>query len=372
MAYLNLSGPELKRTTTVFQSTFALPGSLQQLVLVTTPELGPVVNWSQPLSGLIFDVVRAAENYGVTSQLLLAAMDDRPNRPDLRGLVIELTAGKRGRFAVKAYGSPLEEIVHNFAAFLDPALISHKLVCHEQHVCMIDTPQGGGTGLLVARDLVLTNYHVVEQLLAGSYASDKVRCVFDYRNRFDGSANTTISVGLDPAWTIPHRKYEEYDPPTPVELDYALLRLDTPIGEASIGEPQPRGVSETRCWFDLSHDPPDPVNDRLTFILQHPGRAIWAPGEPHQEPLKVALGQPGFDGYNANKTRIRYRANTLPGSSGSAVFDEKLRLVALHNSRGVTDANGQVINNQGIPLKAILADLPPDIRALLVKPNCNC
>lgn len=54
------------------------------------------------------------------------------------------------------------------------------------------------------------------------------------------------------------------------------------------------------------------------------------------------------------------------------MFDERLRLVGVHNSRGGPAGDGRVPNNQGIPIKAILKDLDPRVRALLITPRCEC
>lgn len=368
MAYLKLSGPERQRTNEVLEMTHGQPEDLRLLVQYTTPDLVNSINWNQGVRYLIFSLLDHAEQHGVTSNLLLAAARTRPNRPDLMALVLELTQAHPGQMRASAYGRSLEEVVHPFAGFLDPTQLATRLLCHERHVCAIEAGEKGGTGLLVARDLVLTNYHVVQDLLKKTIQHAAVTCKFDFRMGLDGAPITPVEVGLDPEWEIPHRPYEAGELPTAEELDYALLKLTKPIGEM-----RPAGERDERCWFDLSQPPPEPVLNRLAFVLQHPRNELWQPGEPRQQPLKVALGQPGFDGYNSNQTRLRYHVNTLPGSSGSAVFDEKLRLIALHNSGGQpAGAAGLVGNNQGIPLKAILADLDPKYRTLLIKPMCNC
>src|SRR5262249_16681449 len=57
-------------------------------------------------------------------------------------------------------------------------------------------------------------------------------------------------------------------------------------------------------------------------IVQHPNTAS----------LKLAFDTKALIALNDNKTRIRYRTNTDPGSSGAPVFDGDWRLVALHPS----------------------------------------
>lgn len=363
MSRLNLSGPQRQRINHVLETAYGDPEELRALVQYAAPELVPVIPWGQAVRSLIFQIIDRAESYGLTADLLLAAAKERPRRPDLLGLVVEVCQTRPGELDARVHGRSLEEIVHPFAGFLDPAELAGRLLAHEQHVCAVEAGESGGTGLLVASDLVLTNYHVVEDLLRGAIGPDRVACVFDYRTGLDGSPVPPVRVAIAPDWQVPHRPYEAGEQPAAHELDYALLRLERPIGRARAA-----GDSRARGWFDLSQPPPEPVRDRLAFVLQHPRDEMWQPDRPRQQPLKVALGLPGFDGYNANGTRLRYRVNTLPGSSGAAVFDERLRLIALHNSRGASGGDGLVANNQGIPIKAILADLAPEIRALLVRP----
>ena len=84
---------------------------------------------------------------------------------------------------------------------------------------------------------------------------------------------------------------------------------------------------------DHLFDPGTPL-----FIVQHPLTA----------PLKLALDTDAVIGLNGNKTRVNYRTNTEPGSSGSPTFDQNWDLVALHHGFEA----GQ---NQGIPFDAILS-----------------
>ena len=57
---------------------------------------------------------------------------------------------------------------------------------------------------------------------------------------------------------------------------------------------------------------------------------------------------------NANGTRVRYRTNTEPGSSGSPCFDQNWSLVALHHSGDPNfDGIKQPEYNRGIPIAAI-------------------
>jgi len=67
--------------------------------------------------------------------------------------------------------------------------------------------------------------------------------------------------------------------------------------------------------------------------------------------MKLALDTQAVVGLNGNGTRIRYRTNTDPGSSGSPVFTMDWDIVALHH---YGDPNWQKpLFNQGVPIELI-------------------
>jgi hypothetical protein len=122
--------------------------------------------------------------------------------------------------------------------------------------------------------------------------------------------------------------------PTLEELDYALLRLSIRVGEQQV-EGAPRGwIALPKAVLPLPADAP-------ILIVQHPEGA----------PMKLALDTQAVIGLNGNGTRIRYRTNTDPGSSGSPVFTMDWDLVALHH---YGDPNWQnALFNQGVPIELI-------------------
>jgi endonuclease G len=81
------------------------------------------------------------------------------------------------------------------------------------------------------------------------------------------------------------------------------------------------------------------------FILQHPGGKT----------LKMANG--GVK--QSSGAWVEYEVDTLPGSSGSPVFNNRWELVALHSRAGI----GQF--NKGVAVAAIVDDLPDGVIALL-------
>jgi hypothetical protein len=96
-----------------------------------------------------------------------------------------------------------------------------------------------------------------------------------------------------------------------------LLRVKNEPGNRSVGEEG----SPVRGWIKLPTEPDKFSPNTPLFILQHP----------NGQPLKLALDTDGIIDVNENGTRVRYKTNTEPGSSGSPCFNSNWDLVALHH-----------------------------------------
>ncbi|MBZ4407396.1 trypsin-like peptidase domain-containing protein [Myxococcus sp. MISCRS1] len=223
-----------------------------------------------------------------------------------------------------------------------------RLSAIERRVCRVEPVVGAslGTGFLVSRDVVLTNFHVIENRLLES-----LRVRFDHK------------VLPDRTLLQPGRQYvvkrciarSPYSPadlmhPRPreamvSELDYAFLQVEGSPGDEQV-EDAPRG------WLELPEEPTPIIPGQLALIVQHP----------EGQPMSVALDE--FLGVNASRTRVSYRTSTSPGSSGAPCFTQELRLVALHHSGGprMPSATG---HNEGIPTDTIRRGLSPEVKALL-------
>ncbi|RYZ75112.1 MAG: serine protease, partial [Proteobacteria bacterium] len=192
----------------------------------------------------------------------------------------------------------------------------------------IDTPQG--TGWLVAPDLVLTNYHVMEAILDGVHTSDDVICRFDYFSAQQGFGEKEYHLGAED-WCLDKSKYAQSDigrsqaDPTPDELDYILFRLKGEAGNDIL----PSGAK--RGWIKVSENP--------VAIL--PGDIVVVPQHPRGRSLELAFGNVLSTGaYNSSGNRLRYDANTDHGSSGSPVFNIELKPFGLHHAGKVSGSTG--------------------------------
>lgn len=321
-----------------------------------------------PFTKMVFDVIEKSQEEGWTNQLVAAAQKERSKNPMIKTLISHFNI-------IDVAGDPrlvknsLERTVRQKGGIEDFNVWMNKLAQLRRWICRIEDPRDPrralGTGFLVGRDLVITNYHVVEMYIdTKDPALDRVRDTTALRARFDYAVE---SAGVDPgvekefaagdSWLVDHSKYSKVDPgdqgglPQPDELDYAIVRLAQPIGDL----PGPGGEAK-RGFFTMSNLPPQPQPSDIIFIAQHP----------KGDPLKLALGSVLFS--NDNKTRIRYDANTEGGSSGSPCLDAKLNLVALHHG-GDPDYSRLARFNQGIPIDRIIERLAARPEILLALDN---
>ncbi|MEA3012162.1 MAG: endonuclease mitochondrial [Sphingomonadales bacterium] len=185
-----------------------------------------------------------------------------------------------------------------------------------------------GTGFLVGPGLLLTNHHVLNSLEAASQATFQL----NYRNRLDGSADTAEEFGLQP---------ERLFVTSPVKggLDYSFVAIDPAITERYGFIPVDR-----RAYVVA---PPTPGN-----IIQHP-RGRYQEVVIHNNPVLRDTG-----------ILLHYLSDSDGGSSGSPVFDNRWRLIALHHAaRANSDKLSlpgrppAVAVNEGIKLSAIASDL---------------
>lgn len=144
-------------------------------------------------------------------------------------------------------------------------------------------PPDYGTGFLVGPDVLMTNYHVMENVINGLVPATQVRLRFDYKMLVGGvqvnpGTEHRLALGSQEQWLLYQSPYSQADlsaepgqPPGVDELDFVLLRLAAGAGTEAVGapalalqEPHPRGwISVPRVTHDFAVAP-------SLFILQHP------------------------------------------------------------------------------------------------------
>jgi hypothetical protein len=315
--------------------------------------LANYVNTQQGFSGVVADFLNWTERRKKTLELIALAYVERPDREDIQQLAqargLSLAKAREKYDLTKALPPKppsLEAMVVRHSRLIDYGTFLRRFESLGDRVCRIKTPEMMGTGFLVGPDFVLTNYHVVLDVMKAPSRSGDVICTFDYRPGGNGTEKNLEKgqprrCGLASEWLIAKSPYAGSDigqpgEPRPDELDYALLRLAERLGDT------PGMTGNKRGWFDLAGDRPLlPVRD-FVVIPQH------ASGNT----LTVAWGN--VLSFNPATTRVRYDATTNPGSSGSPCFTADLEIFGLHHA---TDPVTNPQFNQAVPLDLIGADL---------------
>ena len=270
-----------------------------------------------------------------TQHLIAALRDARPDVPELVALA------DRAGFTQVPPRTSLEVLVRKHGqAYQDVMVFRAELAKREAAVCRVETPATYGTGSLIGPDLVLTNHHVVAAALdAAGRIAGAISCLFDHKEGTDGytTPGKLVKV-MDVPASSSHAEEDlkpDADSTPPGKLDYAVLRLESKIGEAPVVD-----GGAARGFIAVTRAPRvADVSDGL-LVLQHP-KAL---------PMKIDIGAVTW----AGATRMRHSVNTEEGSSGAPVFDANLNLVAIHHA-GYNWPSPRLPYNQAIPLALIAA-----------------
>lgn len=365
---MTLSNEQSQQLSKALLSAFPSENELRMMVEYKLDRNLDAIAGGSNLTERIFYLIRRAKSEGWTGKLVNGAHQANPDNPELAAFVVSYGLGSVTPTAEGALELMLNEELP-FQDFRDWLASWSRL---EPCVCRIEVPLRGqpatkcgdglgcGTGFLVGKDLLLTAYHVVEPLIDWQtrQAANKkwarpedIRLRFDYAKReneapiYEGTLFT-----LAAKWDVVHAPYSDADfstgsLPAADALDFALVRVAGAPGAQPIGGSGGPGAIE-RGWIKIPADPAWPIPNTSMYILQHPdGR-----------PLQLAPPDRIID-LNENKTRVRYRVNTLSGSSGSPCFSANLELIALHHYGREDEFN------QGVPLAAIAPKIRPYLTA---------
>jgi V8-like Glu-specific endopeptidase len=180
-------------------------------------------------------------------------------------------------------------------------------------VCRVVTGEGLGTGFMIGPGVMATNYHV----LPSAGIAWMALAEFNYQETLLGTMERTYAYEIDGDAWIGDEKY-----------DCAVVKL-RPSSEASFDQ-----------WGTVVLESGSvPQVGGHVGIIQHPD------GGPKQIAVTANQVVGVFD------HRLQYTTDTLPGSSGSPVFNDDWRVVAIHHAGGnlkVNEKGDKRFINEGI------------------------
>ena len=215
--------------------------------------------------------------------------------------------------------NPLERILGESQLtgieFIEKGITTARAVARVNIIGASGRRMGFGSGFLISPRLFMTNNHVI------SSASTAVNSFveFDYLKSSSGLRDA-LPFAMDPdSFFI-----------TNEALDFTIVAL-VPINDGGL-------PLESRGWCPLIASSGKATVGERVNIIQHPG------GERMQITLRDNSVIGLVDSF------LHYRADTLPGSSGSIVANDQWEVAALHHAgKPLRDSQGRILMTNGNP-----------------------
>ncbi|MDU1603148.1 MAG: serine protease [Clostridium sp.] len=209
-----------------------------------------------------------------------------------------------------------EEIINRSYKFHSISFLETGLKM-KKRICLLEIKEGDegyckATGFLINNEYIITNKHVIPyvEIMRDSVAwfdyedtekSNKFKCTLDYNNTY---ISDKYDIAITKLLKIDNKNYFDDLP-------------DVNLGEAKLNDCIP--------------------------IIQHANAM----------PKQICIG------YNslkyADNEILQYITNTLPGSSGAAIFDSNWNLIGIHSRGGELEprSNDMLYRNEGISISCI-------------------
>jgi V8-like Glu-specific endopeptidase len=277
-----------------------------------------IVNW--------FNILEHANTQGKVAEILKCAVEEYPDDESLLrardGIPPPVLRGPETMHWNGPGAAPtLEKLMGERSTLISINYLEIGLVRARSVVRVRRADGSSGTGFVTAPNMLITNNHVLPDADAAHSSSIQ----FNYQQTFNGLDAPTEEFKLAPQSFFLTSKVDDW---SAVEIE----------GDAAAK------------WGSLAMTGTKIAVGNHVNIIQHPG------GGPKQ--LSLFANVVVFVG----EGRVQYLTDTLPGSSGSPVFDSNWNVVALHHSGGwLTEPNaaskGTYYRNEGIAVDRIIAGL---------------
>jgi V8-like Glu-specific endopeptidase len=268
-----------------------------------------------------YQILLQADARNKVAKVIEAVLNDFPDHPiliqaargdlaKLKGPIIDKDVKWKGDLSADT----VERIMGKQSSFLPVSFLEVGLQ-RARSVARVKLIDGYGSGFLTIDNIFITNHHVLRDKLEAESATIQ----FNYQQTARGLDLEPINYRLDPDSGFK----------TSSEDDWTLVRVR---GDANAD------------WGAIEIEQADVSKTERVNIIQHP----------HGGPKQIALYH-NIVAY-ADDTRVQYLTDTLPGSSGSPVFDDTWRVISLHHSGGWILEPGtkkEVFRNEGININRI-------------------
>jgi V8-like Glu-specific endopeptidase len=296
-------------------------GARRLLEEAKVPRLGMIAWTAQPLNTW-HSAIKHARAQGKLLSLLDVALDEDPENAVYHAAKHEELERRAAEPAVLRWHrdvppEQLEKVMRSRSTLLPISFLAvgmqrakavARITCHDGALA---------TGFLISNDLFVTNHHV----LSNRAEAEAATVEFGYDEK-QGSEEfiAAVSVSLRPAQGFA----------TSAADDCTVVRIEG---------------RTTDAWGAVPVVPVDTQKVEWVNIIQHPDG----------EPKHIALYH-NVVAY-ADENLVQYYTDTLPGSSGSPVFDSSWNLVAVHRAGGHLYEPGThrwVYRNEGLSVNCLI------------------
>lgn len=284
--------------------------------------------------------------------ILLTARENRLLRDERKGIISRDTAQAEQNKLVNSLLAILDELCNKVSKEMTPSpselSVTEKLIIPEEvgleqilgvnnlkqiswierslqvskSVCRILTPEGLGTGFLITPDLLMTNNHVISSPSIATYSKAEFNYQYDFAQK-----------------PLPTYRYQ---------LDSSRFQTNSVLDYTIVGVVAAPNNPDLASWGHVFLNPhADPIPGEHVIIIQHPNGGL--------KQIVLTANQV----VSIWEHRLQYTTDTMPGSSGSPVFNDLWQVIAIHHAGGNLQINAKGdkrFTNEGILMSAIKSD----------------